>query len=356
MKAKKETVKTFAFWELCYISQRFPDRRKAIFNDIDREGGAAWTQILNVSTTLIKGVTTRIHEFKNPPSTPAPPPANSKDSKPTTNSQAIQTLPRITPAPKDDNIFLSSPKPNSGRQKFEAALSPVAKSYGQSADWTPSARAKARNMFDRASTTILSPERKKKLLLIGAPTDAGQQPAAAAKTHPLMVRALRSPIGLPFRQTFTRRLRGIVLGSPHASLAPIVDATESLTRLLIASLAEDPFGKVQTDVPAVVRLFTETIIALESFVSESGLDVHWTDVDFPSSSSPPASTSTSVDGSPDLSAQQQARQVEDVEIVLRSLRTGLAELLAAFRLYLGEVGLVGKDLRLAKEAAGSLDD
>jgi nucleoporin NDC1 len=73
------------------------------------------------------------------------------------------------------------------------------------------------------------------------------------------------------------------------------------------------------------------INVLEKFVSE-GLGVHWTDVDYQSD--------------PD------ARKVEEVEIVLAALKGGLAELLGEFRLYLSEVGLVGKDLRLAREAAG----
>lgn len=53
--------------------------------------------------------------------------------------------------------------------------------------------------------------------------------------------------------------------------------------------------------------------------------------------------------------RKQARKVEEVEIVLDALRGGLSELLGAFKLYLGEVGLVGKDLRLAREAAGLED-
>jgi len=69
-----------------------------------------------------------------------------------------------------------------------------------------------------------------------------------------------------------------------------------------------------------------------------GLDIHWTDVEFPPDSDPVA--------------QSRARRVPEAEIVLEALKTSLAELLAAFRLYLGDVGLAGKDLRLARQAAG----
>jgi nucleoporin NDC1 len=332
LKAKKEVVKTFAFWELCFISQRLPDRRKAIFSDIDRIGGSAWSQILNASTNTISGITTRIDVYKKPPSS----------TKAQTVQPPIQTLPRLTKPPKEDNIFAPSPKPTSRQEKLEEALRATAKSYGQAPDWTPIARAKARDMFGRASTVVLSPDRKQKLLgaaqelkLLTEPSKS--QPSSLGRTFPFFLRVLRSPLAKPFRQTYARRLRAIVLGTPYGELSPIVDAIESLTRLLTASLTEDTFGKVQTDVPAVVHLFTQTIIALQDFMN-GGLDIHWTDVQFPSTSGPVA--------------QSQARRVPEVEVVLEALKSSLAELLAAFRLYLGEVGLAGKDLRLARQAAG----
>jgi nucleoporin NDC1 len=335
LKAKKEVVKTFALWELCLISQRLPDRRKAIFDDIDRTGGPAWTQILNASTNIINGINTRINAYKKPPSS----------TQAQTAQSPIQTLPRLTKPPKEDNIFAPSPKPRSRQEKLEEAFRATAKSYGQAPDWTPIARAKARDVLGRASTLVLSPDRKQKLLgaaqelkLLTGPSKS--QPSSLVTTFPFLLRVLRSPLGKPFRQTYARRLCAIVLGTPYGELSPIADAIESLTRLLVASLTEDTFGKVQADVPGVVRLFTQTIIALQNFVN-GGLNIHWTDVDFPPASDP--------------DAQSRARRVPEVEIVLKALKTSLAELLAAFRLYLGEVGLAGKDLRLARQAAG-VDD
>lgn len=347
LKAKKETVFTFAFWELCLISQEYPDRRKEIFKDIDREGGTAWTQIMKISEGIIKGITYRINESQNPQSTaskePEPAKAATTNTETTTSSSsAIQTLPRLTPAPKEEPIFLSSPKPNTGTEKFEAAFGSFARSYGGAHDWTPAAQAKTRSVVSRATSALMSPERKRQLsssthdikLLTGyAAPSASASSTASEISSPLVQYIMRSRFGAPFRQSYSNRLKKIVLGSPHTSLAPIIDATESLTRLLIASLAEDQFGKVQADVPAVVRLFTETIMALESFTGENGLQPHWTDVDFPKFNS------------------ADARRVEEVDLVISALKNGLAELLAAFKLYLREVGIVGRDLRLAREAA-----
>lgn len=336
LKAKKETVKAFAFWELCLISQQFPDRRKAIFNDIDREGGSTWTQILQSATEVIEGVSNRINEKKNPTS-------NVKPEEQTDKSQPVlHTLPRLAEPPKEDNIFASSPKAVSRHEKIGEAFSSAAKKYGQSPDWTPAARARARDVFDRASSVVLSPERKQKLLASSRELKMLTGPTSKPENvHPLLAQVLRSPVGLIVRQNYARRLSGIVLGTPHANLSSIIDAIESLTRLLIASLAEDQYGKVQSDVPRVVRLFTETITVLEPFIN-GGLDAHWTDVNFPPSSDP--------------DAQAEARRVPEVDLVLDTVRSCLRDLLSAFNLYFKDIGLVGKDLRLAKEAAGLIGD
>src|SRR5699024_122388 len=146
LKAKKETVKTFAFWELCLISQQFADRRKTILNDIDREGGAAWSQILQSATEVIKGISTRIEEKTNPQNAAQP----DKETQ-----SVIQNRPRLTELPKEGNFCASSPEAASRRDRFGDAFSTAAKSYGQSPDWTPVARATARDVFDRASTAVI---------------------------------------------------------------------------------------------------------------------------------------------------------------------------------------------------------
>lgn len=350
LQANKEVVQTYALWELSLIGQQFPDRRKAIFNDIDREGGAAWSQILSVTTDVVKGITNRINEFKTPPVASVPsqtPPSESKDSSEKAGEQpSFEVLPRLSSPPKQADIFLASPKPASRPEKFEAAFGTVAKSYGQAPDWTPSAKARARDLFDRASSAVLSPSQKERLTssardlnLLTGPTADTSSDKERKPSHPILEHFIRSPVGRLFRQSYERRLTKIVLGTPYSGVASIVDATDALTQFLIASLTEDQFGKVQADVASVIKLFTATISTLESFLSEGGgLPVHWTDVDFPSDKA-------------DAETRKVARKVEDVEIVLATMKVGLAELLSSFRPYLTEVGVTGKDLRLAREAA-----
>ncbi|KAL3437676.1 nucleoporin protein Ndc1-Nup [Aspergillus tetrazonus] len=333
LKAKKETVRDFAFWELCFISQQFPDRRKAIFNDIDREGGSAWTQIMQSATEVIQGITSRINEQKSGPAKSKPSPAETK-SEPT-----LRTLPRLTDSVKEGNIFAASPKSTTTNGRLGEGFSSTLRSLGESPDWTPKARARARDVFDRASSAVLSPERKQKLLSSSQDFKllTGASSTRPESIHPFLAQLLRSPIGLLIRQPFARRLSGIVLGNPTASLSSIIDAIESITRLLIASLNEDPYGKVQADVPAIVRLFTETLTTLDTYAHVE-LDVHWTDAAFPPSNDP--------------AAQAAARRVPDVELIIDSLRASLKSLLTEFSPYFKDVGLVGKELRLAKGAAG----
>ncbi|KAL2852830.1 nucleoporin protein Ndc1-Nup [Aspergillus pseudoustus] len=335
IKAKKETVRAFAFWELVYISQQFPDRRKAIFNDIERDGGSAWAQILEASTEVIKCISTRINE--NKASNSAPKPSSTEKQQP-----ALHTLPRLTDSPKADNIFTSSLKPTTTQGKLGEGLSKTLRALGESPDWTPKARARARDAFDRASSIVLSPERQKRLLgSHDIKLLTGNSPTKPENLHPLITNLLRSPAGHFLRQTYARRLCGIVLGTPTTSLSSIIDSIESLTHLLIASLREDPYGKVQADVPGVVRLFTETATTLGQF-AHGGLEVHWTDANFPPSSNP--------------AAQAEARCVPDVELVIDTLKGSLKSLLAAFNPYLKDIGLVGKELRLAKEVAGVVEE
>ncbi|EPS28683.1 hypothetical protein PDE_03629 [Penicillium oxalicum 114-2] len=304
LKAKKHIVKSFALWELGLISQRQPDRRKAIFSEIDREGGSTWHQILGCAQEEIMGITKRIEEYKAPKSASLPV-AGKNDPQP-----ELRTLPRLADAPKDQNIFATAPKATSRHEKFGEALGSTAKAYGQSPDWTPTARARARDVFDRASTAMLSPERKQKLLastqelkrLTGGPSTTYKP----EDVHPIIVQLLHWC--QPLRQT----------------------------------LNEDQYGKVQADVPSVINLFTQTLMTLDAFVYQGGLDAHWTDIEFPPSSNP--------------EAQAEARKVPEIELILNTLQSGLRDLLEAFKPYLRDVGVTGKDLRLAREAAGMEED
>lgn len=304
--AKKDVVQTFAFWELMLISQRFPEQRQTIFADIERDGGPACSQLMKPALSAIEGITTRIIYFRNP--------ALAKSEAEQQNRPAnvtVQVLPHLAAPVGDGNILARLPPPQSRAQEVGAVAGDVAKYFGQSPGWGPVAQTQAQNLIEWTAS----------------------KPSVAAETvlAPVMqwwYTFLRSQGGIPWRKTFARRASAVVLGNPYGQVVVLTDAVEAVTRLLVASLAEDPYGKVQNQVPVVVRTFTDCLIAIDIFMRELPIDP--TDVNF---------------------NEQTDRRVEDVELLVNSLKAGLAELLSAFQLYLNEVGLSGKDLREAREAA-----
>ncbi len=303
---------TFAFWELLYISQCFPVRRKSFFEDIDRPGGPAWTQILNASLDIIQGVNSRAIEFQNPPAS-GPPPAQQQGNP--------QPLPRLTAPLNQGNIFTSSPPPTNRREKAAVGLGNMTKSLNQ-------------KQATQGSQSPLSPK-VKGLLTNGADkvmTKERQQSFSPSATrnqiYGYILRFLRSPLGVPFRQTLARRATVVVLGSPYGEISTIVDAIDSITRLSISSLTEDPFGKVQKDVPTIIRTLMRSIPHLEAL--KQNLQPHWTDVEY---------------------NDQGSRRVEEVDIIIGSLRGGLREVLRAFGEYAENLGLGVGEMRVARETA-----
>lgn len=317
LKARKEVVRTFAFWELSFIAQKFADRRKNIFSDIDREGGPAWSQILEAAVETISDITSRIQQENNPPA-PEPP---VDDEKP---QLQLETLPRLTDPPKEENILLARPPPQSVTGRLGESLGSAARSYGQAPDWTPAARAKAKQAITQASNVILSPERKARLLRSPLVSKTKALPPAKIQPGNSSFWSLFSdaPLLIPFRQSRTQRLRSVIFGTPHSMAASIIDAVDAIGKLLVASLSEDPYGKVQADVPSVITLWTDTIDEVESFVRGEEPD---------------------------------GPLPEDIDVLLHTLRTSLKEMLDAFEPYAGDIGLDAKKLRAAKLAIGSVE-
>jgi hypothetical protein len=115
-----------------------------------------------------------------------------------------------------------------------------------------------------------------------------------------------------------------VLGSPTGNAAIIVDVVDAITKMLVASLSEDTYGKATPNVPETVRVFTRTLNSIENLIENS--------------------------------QKESAGQIDEVDIIVERLRAGLKELLAAFQLYLIDVGLGITELNQAKKAVASPQD
>ncbi|KAI9801402.1 MAG: hypothetical protein M1825_003381 [Sarcosagium campestre] len=317
LKAKKQLPRCFAFWELLYISHNVPLRRKSFFEDIDRKGGALWSQILGACLEVVYSLNTRINDDLNPP----PPEASAPPQKPQLVS--VNTLPRITTPLKQDAIFAASP-PSSRTEKFGHVIGSFAKSQGD---------APPRNR--RASS---SPQLRK---LIGYGVDAtlssAQKQALTQGNlgnifNSYLLRFLRSPAGFPFRQTLRRRATAVALGSPDGDKETIIAAVHSITQLSICSLVEDDYGKVQKDIADIIRLFTTTIENLTRFrnLAKPG----WTDVHTKG----------------DAAIRDSFEEIDQLRAVFRE---ALGSLLVGFGSYADVLGLSLRDVRLAKAAASA---
>lgn len=136
---------------------------------------------------------------------------------------------------------------------------------------------------------------------------------------------LASPLGRPFKQSFSQRITTVVLGEPYGESALVINAISALTRLAVLSLAEDSYGNVQRDVSTIIRTFTAVKTKLDAFKADFPL--HWTEHDA-------------------------TRECAEVDAILETLREGLVQLVTAFGPYARDLRLTFADIRHAREAAG----
>ncbi|KAJ1338761.1 Nucleoporin protein Ndc1-Nup [Microdochium nivale] len=302
LRTKKPRPSAFAIWELAYIARDFDDRRKAIFEDIDRPEGPMWAQIHAICIEKLKIVEKSIDEYGQ-----APAPVTQVAPAP---SQPPQ---RVVAPPNNEDVW-APPKPATG---LSSRVGGVVKSMGTSPGKTPAEYlgTEARRRIGQATDQYLTKEQKEIL----------NPEHLNSSAQSLAVRVLSTPwIGPIFHQNFRRSLIKAVLGTPYAEVSVPVNAAFILSQLAVSSLVEDRYGNVQRDVANIIRTFTVLIKKLEAFGAE--FPVHWTD----------------------LSGK---RECPEVDSLLEALREGLSRLVTAFQLYATDLRLSRADMRLAKEAA-----
>lgn len=304
-----DTLQAFAFWELVYIAQRFEGRRKIIFEDIDRAGGSTWSQILSACLEQINGVTSRINEFQNPKPKGAAASTITQDAGP--------ELPKLVQPLKDGlqkpgDLFTASPPPATRAASMAQSLETYAKSHSVSTNEGGLLRATAKQASEKMLTpqqqAVVSPEGLKGLFMEHASS------------------FLRTPLGVPFRNTYRRRLTTVVLGSPYGDVGIIVDAVDSLTRLAVCSLKEDKYGNVQRDIKQIIQVLTSMVLALEKFKETIGF--HWTDI-------------------------ERKKECPEVDTLLAAAKGGLHDLVVTFGDFSRDLKLSAAEMRMAREAAAA---
>jgi nucleoporin NDC1 len=304
-------VQTYAFWELSLITSHFEARRATIFQENGRLPESTWKQILKVCITEIESIKIRINA-----TTPKGTPASSGTLQTETDAQS---LPRISARPiRTEDVMQSQTTSN----KSQA----IAQYADQFVKWQGSSK----------EGPILTPQKARKLIEDGTDQAAKKlhlttyKEALETKGFVGLVNSVAAPlVSSPFigpflRQTFRRRVRLVVTGSPYSRTSTILDAVKALTTLVVCSLKEDTVGQVARDVPAIIRSLMSTITQIENFVT--ALPPHWTDLSF----------------------KENCRKVPEVVDVMDVLKENLDKILVAHGEYLETEGLTRKEIREAK--------
>ncbi|KAI9888814.1 MAG: hypothetical protein M1814_006268 [Vezdaea aestivalis] len=225
LKSKRDVPRAVALWELLSISLSFPERRKLIYSDIDRQPSPTWTAIVDLLLPSISSICA-------PTPVPAPPPA------PTPKS-TLQPLPKIGTPMKTGPIFI--PSPSTGVSEYLKQDAPTPSQPPQPTLVT---------LFNHLLTL-----------------------RTALLNHPLL-RTLATtlqttPLGAIARSTPRRNAASTLLGP--AALAPLLYTITSLSSLTVRSVAEDPYGRVSSDVARLVTAYTGALqrtIALTKAVDD----------------------------------------------------------------------------------------
>ncbi|KAK4175658.1 putative nuclear envelope protein ndc1 [Triangularia setosa] len=305
LKAKKLSIQCFAMWELAYIARDFTDRRKAIYEDIDRKNGSMWSQVYKICIDTLQQIETRIDNYSKygKPTVPAPV-SYTEQTKVPEKKRLTQTT------PIEEDVFQASPQRRGFREAIERTVSKVATDPGQPSQLSPAAKKIAEYAKDE---------------LIKAQKQATGTEDTEGLAKDFATKFLESPLGWPFRQTYRRKAAKVVLGEPYGEPSLYANAAFALSGLAVKSLQEDKYGNVQRDVAELMRTLTGLVKKIEKF--KGGVEVSWTDT-------------------------ENKRESEEVDEILEALKWSLRGLLEGFGVYARELRLSLGDLRMAREAAG----
>jgi len=286
-------------WELAFIARDYEDRRKAIYEDIDRAGGPMWTQIYGICLEVLKGIETRIDNYGKPPTLD------------TSTEEKVEPKRRTTAPPREEPIFQSTPQKPKFLEEVEKVVNQATVAPGQGSQLSPLAK----KALASGKTQLLKVQKE----VMGS-----DDPQSLFKDTALKV--LNSAVGWPFRQEYGRRLAHAVLGAPYGEPSIYTNAVSALSLLAGHSLTEDKYGNVQRDVATIIRTLTTITKKLEDF--SAGLAPHWTDIN-------------------------STRSCPEVEGVLATFKEALGQLVTEFAPYQRDLRLSLTEMRLAREAANT---
>ncbi|BFZ59887.1 hypothetical protein YB2330_000909 [Saitoella coloradoensis] len=275
-------TQVLAFEELLQIAYHDKARRASIFRDIEAKPNS-WEQIVKQSLQTLVRVTESLpphfvqgsKQVSSTGSAPAPVTHTQQES-------ASASSPPHIPV-RNDNIFVTGPQKRNILDRF--------KSEGSAA-----AAMKLPDQLVTKSAQVLRP------------AQSSVETALSSRFGGLY----KSTVGALFRQTLQLQVRSLI---PEPRLQVL--AVLALSRLIVVSVQEDTLGLVQRDIRLVVEAYSSAMSALEAFCKMPEL---------------PANDTQS-------SARPYAVVLPEIDIVLRALHSGLADIVLVFAEYMGHMGL-----------------
>ncbi|KAI7608331.1 hypothetical protein KC343_g12755, partial [Hortaea werneckii] len=302
---------------LFLITTQFQTRRTTIFSEVERKPQSTWAQTSALCLAELNAIGERIKNANAP---------SEYQKKTAESEQQRKQQEYLIAQEREKNLSLPKIAQRGVLDEREVfakhtgnPVSTAIKSFGQSPGASNPVSPRARKALEW--TEQHTGFNRSQLSVSGL-----QREANGYSLH-----FLRTPLGEPFRQTFSRRVQAVIYGVPFSSKANIFHAAKSLVSLAVSSLKEDDFGQVAPSVPLIIRTFTSTISAVQKHVQT--LEPHWTDVYFTPSD----------------------RNIPEVMELVDLLRKGLEEVLLAFGEYATSLGLEARELREAREAIGRKD-
>jgi hypothetical protein len=293
-----------AFWELVTITSRFPARRQSIYDELDRNGGSTFSQILALSLAQISAINSRVVAYKTT-SSATPPPAPSDD---------VQIRQPIAAPLKTGAVFENGQPPVTASQKVAAWTASVAKTHGNSPGAKP-----LQTALEFGSKKLLNDSQRAKL-----------QPAAVEKeAEGFLLNIVKSPLGWVIRKPFARRATSVICGAPYSEAGVVCDAILATTILAKQALKEDKYARVSREIPSILLTFSSTIKSIEVFLKE--LQPHWSDVAFTEAS---------------------RMDVVEVNQVLGALKDAVGVLLGGYGEYLPGLGMSEGQIRDVRASTG----
>jgi nucleoporin NDC1 len=309
LKAKKETIKAVALWELALITESIPERRKTLYGEMNRKNGATLKQVVDICLSEVSLLTRRLNTGLDPHYRP------SDEAGDKNQTQSVSLVSQIATPLENARITGPGLSPTTTSGKLGEVAAGFAKSFSSSQNGV-----KTREYLKKGTAEVSQQLQK------------GVE-EVEARSSGFYQQLMASPFGYPFRRSLRRTVNVVVAGAPYSRISILCNAVIALTNLTVSSILEDEYGRMQDEVSQIILVFTEALKKLDEYIAK--LNIHWTDYETL------------------LRPEAERKKVAEAEQVREALRAGLQKILRSFGEYLTGLNMSRLEITEAKTVASN---